>query len=236
MSAMASPPPAAAALAPDALDRGNASGRATRELLIRTAERLFAERGIDAVSLREIGQAAGQRNNAATQYHFGTRAGLLQAIYAHRSAAIDQRRRELLDGLEAEGRLGDADALLAAVLAPHVESLDDPDNEFVGFLARVLTDEATMSTVAAQAAAPHMGGYDELRRHIRACAAGLTPAQFDRRFTMIFGWAIHALAEYARSRRGSPVMPLEDMSNELVAMLVSALRVEAPRRRRLRRS
>jgi AcrR family transcriptional regulator len=35
----------------------------TRERLLVTAERLFAERGVAGVSLREIGAAAGQRNN-----------------------------------------------------------------------------------------------------------------------------------------------------------------------------
>src|SRR5687768_8084123 len=69
---------------------GNASGRATRELLVRTAEQLFAERGIDAVSLREIGQVAGQGNNAAIQYHFGDREALVLAIFEYRSSATDE--------------------------------------------------------------------------------------------------------------------------------------------------
>ena len=48
--------------------------------LIETAERLFAEKGIDNVSLREINRAAGQKNVAALHYHFGTRESLLEAI------------------------------------------------------------------------------------------------------------------------------------------------------------
>src|SRR5215212_6920733 len=64
-----------------ALDRGNAGGRATRELLMLTAERLFAERGFEGVALREIGREAEQRNPAVTQYHFGTRDDLVREIY-----------------------------------------------------------------------------------------------------------------------------------------------------------
>jgi AcrR family transcriptional regulator len=38
--------------------------------LISAAERLYAERGVDAVSMREITREAGQKNSSAFQYHF----------------------------------------------------------------------------------------------------------------------------------------------------------------------
>ncbi|MEV0038015.1 TetR family transcriptional regulator, partial [Streptomyces sp. NPDC050804] len=46
-------------------------GDATRELILVTAERLFAEHGVFAVSNRQVSEAAGQGNNAAVGYHFG---------------------------------------------------------------------------------------------------------------------------------------------------------------------
>jgi hypothetical protein len=49
----------------------------TKERLLRTAERLFALRGIDAVSMRSICAEAGQRNNTALQYHFGDKQNLV---------------------------------------------------------------------------------------------------------------------------------------------------------------
>jgi AcrR family transcriptional regulator len=76
----------------DAVRRGNASGRATRRRMVLVAEELFAARGIDAVSLREVGQAAGQRNNAAAQYHFKDREGLVRAIISMRGERNDPRR------------------------------------------------------------------------------------------------------------------------------------------------
>ena len=48
--------------------------------IMRAAEQMFAERGLDGVSLREITRAVGARNTSATQYHFGDRKGLLRAI------------------------------------------------------------------------------------------------------------------------------------------------------------
>src|SRR5205085_1882241 len=45
----------------------------TRDKLVDAAARLFAERGIDNVSINEIVRAAGQRNASAVHYHFGNR-------------------------------------------------------------------------------------------------------------------------------------------------------------------
>src|SRR5438270_7690282 len=59
----------------DELTRAPAS-RTTRELLLDTAERIFAQKGTRAVALREIGVAANQRNNGVAQYHFGSKEGL----------------------------------------------------------------------------------------------------------------------------------------------------------------
>src|SRR5215470_8750592 len=55
-------------------------GEDTKQRLLDAAERLFAERGVDGVSLREVNAAAGERNNAALYYHFHDRDGLVRAI------------------------------------------------------------------------------------------------------------------------------------------------------------
>jgi AcrR family transcriptional regulator len=64
--------------------------------LIYAAERLFAQHGIAGVPLRQINQAANQKNIAAAHYHFGSKDGLVQAVLQHRWARLDQRRKELL--------------------------------------------------------------------------------------------------------------------------------------------
>ena len=64
----------------------------TRAQLIRAAERLFAERGVEAVSLREINRGADQRNATALQYHFEDRDGLVRAILGKHELAIETNR------------------------------------------------------------------------------------------------------------------------------------------------
>ena len=210
------------------MEGGNAGGRATRELLVSTAERLFADRGLAAVSLREIGQEAGQRNSGATQYHFGTRENLVAAIYSRRADPMNRRRIELLEELARAGEEKRVDRLLWALLSPHVDSLTDPDNHFVGFLARVLTDESSLEIVgedAGRGVYPHMTAYQQIRSQLHTCLPELTEAEFDRRFTTIFNWAIHALAEHARD--GGELEPA--VADDLIVMLAEALSAPPPR-------
>lgn len=89
--------------------------------LIAAAEGLFAERGIDGVSLREINVAAGQRNTTALQYHFGDRTGLLKAVLARHRPGIEEHRHRLLDSCDS---LRD---LSAALVRPEAAKLADPD-------------------------------------------------------------------------------------------------------------
>jgi AcrR family transcriptional regulator len=67
----------------------------TRARLLDAAERLFATRGVDGASTREITEAAGQRNTSAVTYHFGSRAGMLSAILARHDASLDRQRGAL---------------------------------------------------------------------------------------------------------------------------------------------
>ena len=72
----------------------------TRKKLVTAAEALFAEHGIEAVSLRSITRAAGQRNANALQYHFGDRSGLVRAVLEKHNAGIDPLRWAMLDSYE----------------------------------------------------------------------------------------------------------------------------------------
>ncbi|MBF6620409.1 MAG: TetR family transcriptional regulator [Patulibacter sp.] len=114
----------------------NASGRQTRLLLIWTAERLFAERGIDAVSLREVSAAAGMRMAGAVAYHFGGKDGLIEAIVAERMGRIDELRRPMLAAIAREGRVLDVRAATEVALRPGVRLIGE-SGYFFRFLAQL---------------------------------------------------------------------------------------------------
>ena len=96
----------------------------TRAQLIRAGERLFAERGVEAVSLREINREADQRNATSLQYHFEDRNGLLQAILEKHEMAIEASRHDLLDKIE-DAAETDLHQLSAALVQPAAEKLSD---------------------------------------------------------------------------------------------------------------
>jgi AcrR family transcriptional regulator len=94
----------------------------TKELILDTAERLFAERGLDAASVRDITGAAGVNLGAIT-YHFGTKQRLIAAMFNRHFGPLRQRVHELLE--EAEQRAGHEpppiEELLDALMRPMVE-------------------------------------------------------------------------------------------------------------------
>lgn len=87
--------------------------------LILAGEKLFAERGIEAASLREIASAAGHGNNNAVRYHFGSKQGLIQAIFRHRVVQMEPVRARMLEQIEAKGLTSDPRSLLEVISLPY---------------------------------------------------------------------------------------------------------------------
>lgn len=77
-------------------------GVETKALILQVAGRLFAEKGFERTTSREICLAA-RANMAAVNYHFGSREGLYEAVLVEAHGQLVR-----LDDLEAIGRLGDA--------------------------------------------------------------------------------------------------------------------------------
>ncbi|AEA25316.1 regulatory protein TetR [Pseudonocardia dioxanivorans CB1190] len=133
------------------MSRATDEGADTRTRLLRAAEELFAERGSEAVSLREIGRAAGARNVIAAQYWFTDRDGLVQALLDRHLADIEQRRHAMLDAFEAgphaaavaggPGADEAVHALAAALVEPLAAKLDEgaPGAGYLRTVADLLT-------------------------------------------------------------------------------------------------
>jgi AcrR family transcriptional regulator len=99
---------------------------ATPTQLLDAAERLFAEHGIDNVSIREIVRASGQGNLSAAHYHFGSREALVGALVERRIRVINKLRHARLDALVAGGLNNSVHAIVHAttdVLGDVVKSM-----------------------------------------------------------------------------------------------------------------
>src|ERR1700761_989217 len=114
----------------------------SKDLLIEAAERLFAELGIEAVSSRQIALAAGQRNQSAIRYHFGTKDDVLRALLRSRVSEINQRRTALLAEIDELGRSPELRGLISAIAVPLAEKVASgpQGSNFVRFLAHLFSD------------------------------------------------------------------------------------------------
>ena len=97
---------------------------ATKARLAREAERLFATRGVYQVTVREIVNAAGQRNVSALTYHFGSREGLLEAILIQHGDPTDVARGEHLARIGPDAPTRE---LVDALVVPYAAHLATPD-------------------------------------------------------------------------------------------------------------
>jgi AcrR family transcriptional regulator len=116
--------------------RNNEAGQETRTRLLDAAEQLFAERGLDAVSVRDITELA-DANTAAIHYHFGSKQDLITAVLERRATAMGQRRGELLDRLDERRSVALRDVVEAAIVQPTAELVAEGSGgrNYVAFLA-----------------------------------------------------------------------------------------------------
>ncbi|GAA3579065.1 TetR family transcriptional regulator [Nonomuraea rosea] len=114
---------------------------ATREQILTAAERLFAEHGVYAVSNRQVSEAAGQGNNTAVGYHFGTKADLVRAIVRKHAARIEHDRERMLAGARGSDEVRDWVACLVRPVTEHLAVMETP-SWFARFAAQVMTDPA----------------------------------------------------------------------------------------------
>lgn len=99
----------------------------TRERILDEAELLFARRGIQGTTTREIVEASGQRNASAVTYHFGSREALLLEVLARRGGPVDERRGEMRSRFTESPSAGEPPVgeLVRCLVEPYVALLGD---------------------------------------------------------------------------------------------------------------
>lgn len=201
--------------------------------MIEAAERLFGERGINGVSLREIGAQAGQRNTAAARYHFGSKEALVDAVFHHRMESINARRLAMLDELAATGRERDARGLIQAFLYPLAAMLGEPGKP--GWYLRFCVHAGFVEGTAV-----HDLGREEWTRGIHTVRGLLldllvdVPARIrDQRWVLLTSFVAHTLAdrEMAIHRLGprspgDPAAYLAGLTDVAVAMFLAPVSAE----------
>ena len=129
----------------------------TRRQIMDAAERLYAEEGLYTVSNRQISAAAGQGNNAAVGYHFGTKADLVRAIVRRHAEPTEALRLAMVERVGRSAEVRDWIGCLVRPVTEHLDSLAQP-TWYARFGAQVMTDPAFRTIMTEEAlATPALG-------------------------------------------------------------------------------
>ncbi|UDF09575.1 TetR family transcriptional regulator [Streptomyces sp. WA1-19] len=208
----------------------------TREKLVRAAEEVFAAQGVDGAQLRDITRLAGQANPSAVQYHFGSRAGLLDAVMAERQErteavlAAGPAARHLDGGA---GTAGDGESLLrellgALIAAEASELATEPGRRCLCISAQLSHESGVRTRVPH----PTLAGtrYWEVIGRIEECLAALPEPLRLERLDLALTLVGAALADRARQylAGATPLTGERLFLADLVETTASLLRATVP--------
>ena len=214
---------------------GRREGSNAQVEIMRAAERLFAQHGIEGVSLREVTREANQRNSTALQYHFGDRDGLVRAIVRKHMEMVAVRRAALLELVSnrEDRTLRDGATMLVQPLVAELTS-NDGGPEFLQIAAELMhrTDRWIQREHPVGAIAyDHLLTLDrwaDLFEHLMP--EGSTGSPLHRRFAVIR--FVHV--EVGRRARIGPPIDVPLFNSQLIDMTTGLLGAElAPETERL---
>lgn len=165
--------------------------KSTRDKILDTAEQMMARHGIDAVSLNEIVKQSGQRNASALQYHFGNKAGLVQAVFDRHTPAIEACRKELLAQMRGEK---DFFGLVRAVVLPLIEVLNNSDGgrNYIRFLSRISQPNLQPDSFEDSR---HNHAMIEIMALLHQCFPGMPAKVLEYKVIMTRNLLLHSLAD-----------------------------------------
>lgn len=192
---------------------------ATRELLLTAAERLYAEHGVYAVSNRQVGEAAGQGNNTAVGYHFGTRTDLVRAIVRKHAGPIEEIRTGLVDRVTGSTELRDWLDCLVRPVFEHLAALGSP-TWYARFCAQVMADPVLHRIMVEEALGS--AALREIVEGLRRCLPDLPDEVRAERGDMARHLIVHMTAERERALAEDAATPRADWRDAATG-LVDAL-------------
>ena len=190
-----------------------------RQLILDTAEDLFARQGVDGVSLRAINAAAGV-SPGVLHYHFGSREVLVHELISRHMQALMTKREQLLEPLlaQAHPRVDDIIRTLVAPLAELAVATDDAGPRYVRFIARLYSDRSPMLEEVSQRYLHIQRHYPELLQRALPDAG---PASLNLKLAMANHAMLQVLSDLTSTARPWLGRASQQVDNaSLTAMLV----------------
>jgi AcrR family transcriptional regulator len=190
----------------------------TRSRLIRAGERRFARDGVAGARLADIVRDAGQGNDSAVGYHFGSRQGLLRAIVERHVAQMERHRSVPSDS-------ADLRTLVEAIVRPTAALLaTEEGRDFLRIMEQV-SDWSGLGAGRPNAVLEHTVLAAQLRALDARLVAEVGSVLARERAALLVTFLTGALAERARSRAAGRRQRLnhERFVDHLVDLLSAAL-------------
>lgn len=172
----------------------------TREAILTAAEQLFAEHGVFAVSNRQVSEAAGQGNNAAVGYHFGTKTDLVREIERRHRVPVERLREEMVSGVPESTDLRDWVSCLVRPLTDHLAALGNP-TWYARFAAQVMADPAYHNIIVKDALSS--ASLVQVIDGINTCLPDLPVRVHQARNVMARNLLMHTCADHERALAAS---------------------------------
>lgn len=194
----------------------------TKAALIRAAERLFAEKGLGGVSVRDITLAAGARNQSALHYHFGGMDELIREVFASRFRNIEEQRMKRLAEIDEAGHARDIHALMRAGIAPLLEAcLEEDGRLYAQFTVQLMTDPRfDVATLVKDVGATSVTG---IGTRVAETLKALPDKTLSTRLRRVFMISVLIMADYARRVEAGIASPVEAAIDEATETLVGFL-------------
>lgn len=166
-------------------------GERTRQRIKSAALKLFARHGLNGVSVRDINQAAGQKNAGSINYHFSSRDDLIRELVFDVAKIIDNAHNDRIDALEASGGPRTIREVVEILVQTPSISDEDPvaDDYSLRFMNMVLISHREMLFDA-------MRGQDRGTRrclaHIRRMAPEMPAEVLQQRLMLVIIYLITA--------------------------------------------
>jgi AcrR family transcriptional regulator len=192
--------------------------------LVVAAERLFAQRGIDGVSLRQIAAEAGSANNSAVHYHFGSKQGLIVAIFRHRLPQLVSERRLLAARCDPD----DLRSRFEAHFLPVLAMAEAPDNHYVSFVEQLQRRDLAEGSDLLDLPPEGRRSNEDFRRDLDELLPHLDGPLRQLRIIEAQGLCLHAAADRERAvTSGADVVPFELFAGSLFDGLTGFLSAPA---------
>lgn len=165
-----------------------------REQIKLAARRLFAISGVDGVSVREIVDAAQQKNHGSLTYYFGTKEALVRELVADGAKLIDVRRNAFLDELEQAGGPNNVHDVVEALVYPSIGlgKNDDEEDTYIRFIAMLTLNHRALFMDALEKR--WNSGYLRALDHLRRLMPEMPAAAKNQRFVFMGGYLSSVLS------------------------------------------